>query len=122
MLGKIERENLLDDNNYSETEMPPPNASKKRVYPFAELLGPPSSNSEFRSPPSFAYDIKSLLLGAINFYQAVITKQDGSSCKASPTCSEWGFEKVKRHSIWGVVLIANRLLRCYRCPETGCEL
>lgn len=108
LLKKIEREReYLLDNNYSEASVIPSDASKERA------TAPPSD---------FAYGIKFLLLGAIKFYQAVITKQDGPSCKVSPSCSEWGFEQVKQHHVWGVVLIASRLLRCYRCQKTGCEL
>jgi uncharacterized protein len=52
-------------------------------------------------------------IGAIRFYQIVFSPFVGGHCRHVPTCSEYGYEAVARHGLWGGGwLTARRVARC----------
>ena len=57
--------------------------------------------------------VKTLLVGAIRFYQLFISTQDAPSCNFVPSCSRFGVETIKRLGvIRGILLTSDRLQRC----------
>ena len=57
--------------------------------------------------------IKTLLVGAIRFYQLFISTQDAPSCNFVPSCSRFGVETIRRlGAIRGILLTSDRLQRC----------
>ncbi|MFC1716054.1 membrane protein insertion efficiency factor YidD [Candidatus Poribacteria bacterium] len=62
---------------------------------------------------SYTPEIKTLLLGAIRFYQRFISTQDGPSCTFVPSCSRFGGESIRRLGVVrGILLTSDRLQRC----------
>lgn len=69
---------------------------------------------------SSAVSLKSFLLGGVRFFQKQISPIDGPRCNFSPTCSQYGYQAVHDHgSALGVVMIADRLMRCSFWTEAG---
>ena len=57
--------------------------------------------------------VKTLLVGAIRFYQLFISTQDAPSCNFVPSCSRFGVETIRRLGfIRGILLTSDRLQRC----------
>jgi len=55
-----------------------------------------------------------LMIALIRFYQQAISPYLRSSCRYTPTCSQYFIESVRKHgpfkgSLWGI----RRLLRCH---------
>lgn len=60
------------------------------------------------------------LLGSVRFFQEWISPIDGPRCSFSPTCSHYGYRAVRDHgSLFGIVLTADRLMRCTIWTEAG---
>jgi hypothetical protein len=56
----------------------------------------------------------------VRFFQKQISPIDGPRCNFSPTCSQFGYEAVHDHgATLGVVMIADRLMRCSYWTEAG---
>ncbi|MBO3760196.1 membrane protein insertion efficiency factor YidD [Ciceribacter sp. L1K22] len=52
-------------------------------------------------------------MGLIRLYQLTLSSLIGSSCRHSPTCSEYGYEAIARHGLWsGGWLTLFRVGRC----------
>lgn len=63
-----------------------------------------------------------VMLGSVRFFQAWISPIDGSRCNFSPTCSQYGYEAVHNYgSLLGIIMTADRLMRCSYLTETGPE-
>ena len=57
--------------------------------------------------------IKSLMIGAIRFYQLFVSPQDTPVCNFLPTCSEFGVQSIRELGIiQGILLTSDRLQRC----------
>lgn len=83
----------------------------KHALPVAQF-----NKGEAASPAS----LKSLLLGGVRFFQKQISPIDGPRCNFSPTCSQYGYQAVHdQGSLQGVVMIADRLMRCSFWTEAG---
>ena len=73
-----------------------------------------------REKQSSVVSLKSFLLGGVRFFQKQISPIDGPRCSFSPTCSQFGYEAVHDHgSALGVVMTADRLMRCSYWTEDG---
>ncbi len=64
------------------------------------------------SPLDQVNPAKFVLSGTIFLYQELLSSQDGNSCQFRPSCSHFGAEAIKEHQFLGVVMTADRLLRC----------
>lgn len=54
-----------------------------------------------------------LLLGIIHFYRLVISPHTISSCRYSPSCSEYAIEAIKIHGpFYGLFLGCRRIISC----------
>lgn len=63
--------------------------------------------------PLYTPGAKTLLRGAIRFYQKFISTQDMPSCNFTPSCSQFGVESIGRLGVLrGVLLTSDRLQRC----------
>lgn len=57
---------------------------------------------------------KLLILRLIRIYQHFISPALASSCRFTPTCSEYTYQAVERYGVLkGLWLGVNRLLRCH---------
>lgn len=57
--------------------------------------------------------MKTLALGAIRFYQRVISPGLPASCRFYPTCSEYGYQAIAKYGIIkGGGMAIWRILRC----------
>jgi putative component of membrane protein insertase Oxa1/YidC/SpoIIIJ protein YidD len=73
----------------------------------------PLESVRSRSDITHSFGIKSLLKGAIRFYQAYISSQDMPVCNFVPSCSQFGAEAISRLGVVrGVLLTSDRLQRC----------
>ena len=73
-----------------------------------------------QTKPSSPASLKSLLLSSVRFFQTQISPIDGPRCNFSPTCSQYGYQAVHDHgSARGVVMIADRLMRCSVWTKAG---
>jgi putative membrane protein insertion efficiency factor len=58
--------------------------------------------------------MKSLALGLIRLYQKTISQVLPSSCRFTPTCSQYTYQSIKKFGVLrGVWLGAKRLARCH---------
>ncbi|MEM0963747.1 MAG: membrane protein insertion efficiency factor YidD [Bacteroidota bacterium] len=54
-----------------------------------------------------------MLVGIVRFYQGAISPWFPSSCRYTPTCSEYAVESLRRYgALRGTVLAIWRILRC----------
>lgn len=61
-----------------------------------------------------------LVLGCIKCYQLLISPMLPSTCRFSPTCSEYAYRAIRTHGILnGLVLGIRRLLRCHPWGGSG---
>ncbi|MCL4535035.1 MAG: membrane protein insertion efficiency factor YidD [Bacteroidetes bacterium] len=55
-----------------------------------------------------------MVMGLIRLYQRTLSRVLPPSCRFYPTCSEYGWEAVRRYGVWrGGWLIVKRLARCH---------
>ena len=57
-------------------------------------------------------EIKYAMLGSIRLYQILLATQDAPACNFEPSCSHFGQEAIKRYGAQGLLMTADRLLRC----------
>jgi hypothetical protein len=50
---------------------------------------------------------------AFRFYKETWSRADGNTCRFAPSCSRFGWQAVRRHGVWGVVLTMARLTRSH---------
>lgn len=105
LLNKVKSENLISDstkfNNVSKLPV--------LIHPFNS-----KSTPSLKPTGSMAAAFRFMLLIPIRFHQKVITHQDGPLCTFRPTCSQYGYEAIKRYGLRGLLMTSDRLLRCYR--------
>ena len=66
------------------------------------------------------YPIKLLFLGLIYIYKIFISPILPKSCLFTPSCSTYGLTDIKRFGvIKGLLLTANRILRCHPHAKGG---
>ena len=64
--------------------------------------------------------MNSLPLAMIRFYQKYISSVLPSSCRYSPTCSQYTFEAIQRFGfLTGTWMGARRILRCHPLSPGG---
>ncbi|MGP8079849.1 MAG: membrane protein insertion efficiency factor YidD [Dehalococcoidales bacterium] len=64
--------------------------------------------------------MKKIALGLIKIYQSTISKVLPSSCRYTPTCSEYTFEAINRYGVFkGIGMGAKRIARCHPWHEGG---
>lgn len=57
---------------------------------------------------------QTMVMGLIRLYQRTLSRVLPPSCRFYPTCSEYGWEAVRRYGVWrGGWLIVKRLARCH---------
>jgi uncharacterized protein len=66
---------------------------------------------------------RSIASSALRAYKRLISPLLGSSCRFTPTCSEYAMEAVERHGVFiGTLLSAWRILRCNPLSRGGLDL
>ena len=64
--------------------------------------------------------MKKVALGLIRMYQVTISRALPSSCRYTPTCSEYTAEAITRYGIFkGIWMGTRRILRCNPWHEGG---
>ncbi|HHT61548.1 MAG TPA: membrane protein insertion efficiency factor YidD [Paludibacteraceae bacterium] len=64
--------------------------------------------------------ITQLLLLPIRFYQYSISPLFPSSCRFTPTCSQYAIDAIKKHGpLKGLYLAIKRILRCHPWGGSG---
>ena len=64
--------------------------------------------------------VKKIALGLIKLYQSTISKVLPSSCRYTPTCSEYTSEAINRYGIFkGTWIGTKRIARCHPWHEGG---
>ena len=64
--------------------------------------------------------MKKLALGLIKMYQSTISRVLPSSCRYTPTCSEYTAEAIARYGIFkGIWMGTKRIARCNPWHEGG---
>ena len=64
--------------------------------------------------------ITQLLLLPIQFYQYYISPLFPSSCRFTPTCSQYAIDAIKKHGpLKGLFLAIKRILRCHLWGGSG---
>ncbi|MFC1973767.1 membrane protein insertion efficiency factor YidD [Chloroflexota bacterium] len=66
--------------------------------------------------------MKSLTLSLVRFYQAAISPYTPPSCRFAPSCSQYGYEAIKRYGILkGGWLTTKRIFRCHPFGAEGVD-
>ena len=64
--------------------------------------------------------MKYLFLMLIRFYQYAISPLFGSSCRYTPSCSQYGLDAIKKHGAWkGGWFTIKRIGRCHPWGGSG---
>lgn len=64
--------------------------------------------------------IGKLFLGIIRFYQKFISPYLGANCRYTPTCSQYGYEAIKKYGpLKGGWLATKRILSCHPWGKSG---
>jgi hypothetical protein len=64
--------------------------------------------------------MKKIALSLIKLYQSTISKVLPSSCRFTPTCSEYTYEAINRYGIFkGIWMGTKRISRCHPWHEGG---
>jgi hypothetical protein len=64
--------------------------------------------------------VKKIALGLIKLYQSTISKVLPSSCRYTPTCSEYTSEAINRYGFFkGTWMGTKRIARCHPWHEGG---
>lgn len=74
----------------------------------------PSIKKDSPSTPEFETkdQVRLIFYGALAFYQTFISSQNEPSCMFSPSCSEFTKQAFTKYGILGIVMGADRVLRC----------
>lgn len=58
--------------------------------------------------------MKHLGMGAIRLYQRTFSLILPSSCRFTPSCSQYGYEAIDKYGLWrGSMMAAKRIGRCH---------
>ncbi len=64
--------------------------------------------------------IRKVLIGFIRLYQLVLSPWLPTSCRFTPSCSQYGVEAIRRHgAIKGTALTLGRISRCHPWGGSG---
>jgi len=64
--------------------------------------------------------VRTVILAFISFYREAISPLTPKSCRYLPTCSEYGYEAIKRHGVLkGGWLLLKRIARCHPFCKGG---
>ncbi|MDG1098891.1 MAG: membrane protein insertion efficiency factor YidD [Bacteroidia bacterium] len=64
--------------------------------------------------------LKLLFIGIIKGYQYLLSPLFPSSCRFTPTCSQYGIEALKKHGLWkGLKLTLKRISKCHPWGDDG---
>jgi hypothetical protein len=65
-------------------------------------------------------NVKAIALGLIKMYQATISKVLPSSCRFTPTCSQYTYQAISRYGVFkGIWMGSKRISRCHPWHEGG---
>ena len=79
----------------------------------ANPITTPKPKEVIRFNPQETSELKLAATGLIRLYQKFISSQDGPTCNFVPSCSRFGMGCIQEYGVFrGVVLAADRLLRC----------
>jgi putative component of membrane protein insertase Oxa1/YidC/SpoIIIJ protein YidD len=53
----------------------------------------------------------------IKFYRGYISPILASSCNFIPSCSKFSYKAIEEYKFWGILMSADRLLRCHYCTR-----
>lgn len=82
--------------------------------PGPKVRAPASAQELETSSPTIA------CLGAIRFYQRVISPIGGNRCGFWPSCSAYGYQAIKEQGpVLGIIMIGDRQIRCNIWKESG---
>jgi uncharacterized protein len=63
---------------------------------------------------------RNILIGVVRLYQLTISPHFPSSCRYTPTCSEYAVESFRKYGIFkGMVLAVHRISRCHPWGRGG---
>ena len=72
-----------------------------------------------RTRPGDFRELSAFFIAGVRAYQVLISSQDQPSCAFQPSCSHYSLAAVQRYGlIRGLVLSADRLLRCNGCATS----
>lgn len=57
----------------------------------------------------------------IKFYQVVISPFLGNNCRFYPSCSSYAYQAISKFGIKGIILVAQRLLKCHPLGGHGID-
>jgi len=61
-----------------------------------------------------------ILIGLVRLYQLVISPHLGSSCRFTPTCSQYAIQALNKYgAIKGFILAGHRIVRCNPWGDHG---
>ena len=63
--------------------------------------------------------IKKILILPILFYQYSISPLFSSSCRFTPTCSQYAKDAIQKYGLRGIVLAFKRIWRCHPWGDDG---
>jgi putative membrane protein insertion efficiency factor len=64
--------------------------------------------------------VRKVLIGFIRLYQLVLSPWLPTSCRFTPSCSQYGVEAIRRHgAIKGTALTLGRISRCHPWGGSG---
>jgi hypothetical protein len=65
--------------------------------------------------------LKIVLGTGFNLYQKIISPAQGDVCNFEPSCSQFAKEAIKKYGQWGVLMGADRLMRCNPWAYQHCD-
>jgi len=66
--------------------------------------------------------VNKVVLGAIRFYQRILSPYLPSLCRYTPTCSEYAIQSFEKHGfLIGIWLTIKRLTRCNPFGSSGLD-
>ncbi|HOY85293.1 MAG: membrane protein insertion efficiency factor YidD [Candidatus Cloacimonetes bacterium] len=95
--------NATPAEDYARTVSPPP---ATRPAPDPEASSAPARGF------TNADQLKLLVNGALTLYQTFISSQNEPACMFEPSCSAFTREAFSRYGILGILMGADRVLRC----------
>jgi len=86
-------------------------------------ISTPNSEEIIRFNPNEASELKFAATGMIRLYQKFVSSQDSPSCNFTPSCSRFGMGCIQEYGVFrGILLAADRLLRCNGTPSSHYHL